>query len=91
MRFLTEYNPNFLTKEFVKWLRDNIRHELESPDREEYHYNINDIITNMEDSSALLSKFGIEFNSIEDLKEQGVDYIGVDLESMEMYEGYEED
>ncbi len=82
MRLLTEYNPTFLNQEFIDWLKENITPELESQDHEEYHYNIQDLISAMEDNAPVLRQFMVQFTSLEELQEDGVDYLAVDLETL---------
>jgi len=77
MRLLTEYNPKFLNQAFIDWLKDNVEPTLKSTseDNEEHWYEVNQLILILEEDSIELKRYMMQFNQLEELAEDGVDYI----------------
>jgi hypothetical protein len=77
MRLLTEYNPKFLNQDFIDWLKDNVEPTLKSTseDNEEHWYEVNQLILILEEDSIELKRYMMQFNQLEELAEDGVDYI----------------
>jgi hypothetical protein len=77
MRLLTEYNPKFLNQDFIDWLKDNVEPTLKSTseNNEEHWYEVNQLILILEEDSIELKRYMMQFNQLEELAEDGVDYI----------------
>ncbi len=82
MRFVVEYNPSFLNEEFIDWLLGHVKPELSGDDHEEYQFDVQDVINVMEDRESVINEFRIQFNGLEELKEDSVDYFQIDLETL---------
>lgn len=78
-RIVVEYNPEELSLKAMQWIEDNINHEIESVSGSEKQYYIDSLMCNEDLPDNITSQ---EYQFLETLQEQKVDYLAIDLDTI---------
>lgn len=79
MRLVVEYNPEELSLETCEWLENNVRPEIVGVGTDEKQYYLDSLMCEEELENNITTA---EYQFLETLQEQKVDYLAISIENM---------